>query len=78
MSKQELKELGIIIPESGCDMYDDELDSWLEYIASGRYTEDKMYDTRKHFDNKAVARLQGVTLGYRYNKQISIKKGKRL
>ena len=34
MSKQELKELGIIIPESGGDMYDDELDSWLEYIAS--------------------------------------------
>ena len=57
MSKQELKELGITIPESACDMYDDELDSWLEYIASGRYTEDKMFDTRKYFDNKAVVRL---------------------
>ena len=57
MSKQELKELGITIPESACDIYDDELDNWLEYTTSGRYTEDKMYDTRKYFDNKAVVRL---------------------
>lgn len=67
MSKQELKELGITIPESACDMYDDELDDWLEYTTSGRYTEDKMFNTREYFDNKAVMRLQGVTLGYRYN-----------
>ena len=57
MSKQELKELGITIPESACDMYDDELDNWLEYTTSGRYTEDKMFNTRKYFDNKAVVRL---------------------
>lgn len=57
MSKQELKELGITVPESACDMYDDELDRWLEYTASGRYTEDKMFDTREYFDNKAVVRL---------------------
>ena len=57
MSKQELKELGITIPESACDMYDDELDNWLEYTTSGRYTEDKMFNTHKYFDNKAVVRL---------------------
>ena len=57
MNKQELKELGIVIPESACDMYDDELDDWLEYTTSGRYTEDKMFDTREYFDNKAVVRL---------------------
>lgn len=57
MNKQELKELGIVIPESACDMYDDELDDWLEYTTSGRYTEDKMFNTRKYFDNKAVVRL---------------------
>lgn len=57
MSKQELKELGITVPESACDMYDDELVNWLEYTSSGRYTEDKMFDTREYFDNKAVVRL---------------------
>lgn len=56
MSNEELRELGIVIPESACDMYDDEMTSWLEYTTSGRYTEDQLYKTRDYFDNKCVAR----------------------
>lgn len=54
MSREELKEIGIVIPESACDMYDDEMEDWMEYAASGRYSENKIFDTYNYFNNKSV------------------------